>query len=47
VKHGKLVSLKFISEEDLEKSPLKNEIEKGITIYNGGRKRQNPNKRRN
>jgi len=36
-KHGKLVSLKFIDEKDLEKekNPLIDEIKKGIVIYNG------------
>ena len=35
--HGKLVSIKFINEEELEKrkSPLIDEIKKGIVIYNG------------
>jgi len=35
VEYGKLVSIKFISEEDLaeEKTPLINEIKSGIVIY--------------
>jgi|YelNatPaOPRAMG01_1025707.scaffolds.fasta_scaffold12381_9 predicted nucleotidyltransferase len=38
--HGKLVSIKFINEEELEKkkSPLMNEIKRGIVIYNGRRR---------
>lgn len=37
VEYGKLVSLKFISEEDFDKenSPIKDEIKKGMVIYNG------------
>jgi len=37
---GKLVSIKFIEEEDFEKkkSPFMNEIKKGIVIYNGGKR---------
>ncbi len=37
---GKLVSIKFIEEEDFEKknSPFINEIKKGIVIYNGGKR---------
>jgi len=36
--YGKLVSLKFIDEEDLGRkdSPLKDEIKRGIVIYDGG-----------
>jgi len=35
--HGKLVTLKFIDEKDLEegKSPIIEEIKKGIVIYDG------------
>jgi predicted nucleotidyltransferase len=35
--HGKLVTLKFINEKELEegKNPLISEIKKGIVIYNG------------
>ncbi|MEM3616536.1 MAG: nucleotidyltransferase domain-containing protein [Candidatus Bathyarchaeia archaeon] len=35
--HGKLVTLKFITEEEFErgKSPIIDEIKKGIVIYNG------------
>ncbi|MDI6690262.1 MAG: nucleotidyltransferase domain-containing protein [Candidatus Bathyarchaeota archaeon] len=37
VEYGKLVSLKFIGEEDFDKedSPIKDEIKKGMVIYNG------------
>lgn len=47
VEYGKLVSLKFIDEKDFdsEKTPLKDEIKRGMIIYNGGR-RENPNKGR-
>lgn len=46
IKYGKLVSLKFIGKKDFEKgkTQLKDEIIRGITIYDGG-KRQNPDKR--
>jgi hypothetical protein len=38
--YGKLVSLKFIDEEDFDKLkiPLKDEIKRGMVIYNGGRR---------
>jgi predicted nucleotidyltransferase len=38
--YGKLVSLKFIDEEDFDKRkiPLKDEIKRGMVIYNGGRR---------
>jgi len=38
--HGKLVSIKFINEGELErrKSPLIDEIKRGIVIYDGGRR---------
>ncbi|MEM4713055.1 MAG: nucleotidyltransferase domain-containing protein [Candidatus Bathyarchaeia archaeon] len=38
--HGKILTLKFISEEDFEKgkSPIISEIKKGIVIYNGGKR---------
>jgi predicted nucleotidyltransferase len=38
--HGKLVTLKFINEKDLEegKKPIISEIKKGIVIYNGGKR---------
>ena len=47
MEYGKLVSIKFISEEDFNKRKMSliDEIKKGITIYDG-RKRQNQNKRR-
>jgi|GEM_PF-1494456 predicted nucleotidyltransferase len=47
MEYGKLVSIKFISEEDFNKrkTPLIDEIRRGIAIYDG-RKRQNQNKRR-
>ena len=37
VEYGKLVSLKFVDEEDIDKrnSSLKDEIKRGIEIYNG------------
>ncbi|MGQ9624993.1 MAG: hypothetical protein ACUVT9_06445, partial [Candidatus Bathycorpusculaceae bacterium] len=37
---GKLVTLKFITEEELEKgkSPIIDEIKKGIVIHNGGKR---------
>ncbi|MGB9676010.1 MAG: nucleotidyltransferase domain-containing protein [Candidatus Bathyarchaeia archaeon] len=37
---GKLITLKFITEEELEKgkSPIIDEIKKGIVIYNGGKR---------
>lgn len=37
--HGKLVTIKFITEEEFEreKSPIIDEIKKGIVIYNGGK----------
>jgi predicted nucleotidyltransferase len=40
IEHGKLVSIKFIDEEELKrrKSPLIDQIEKGIVIYNGRRR---------
>jgi len=40
VEHGKLVTIKFINEEELrkKKSPLINEIKRGIVIYNGRRR---------
>jgi len=40
VEYGKLVSIKFINEEELrkKKSPLINEIKRGIVIYNGRRR---------
>lgn len=46
--NGKLVTLKFIMEEELKngKSQLVHEIRNGIVIFNG-RKHQNSNKRRN
>jgi predicted nucleotidyltransferase len=45
--HGKLVSLKFINERELDKrkTPFTEEIRRVIVIYDGG-KRQNSNKRR-
>ena len=38
--YGKLVSLKFIDEEDFDKLkiPLKDVIKRGMVIYNGGRR---------
>jgi len=38
--YGKLVSLKFMDEEDLDmgKIPIKDDIKRGIVIYNGGRR---------
>jgi len=38
--HGKLVTLKFIDEKNLEegKSPIIEEIKKGIVIYDGGKR---------
>ncbi|MGQ9544890.1 MAG: nucleotidyltransferase domain-containing protein [Candidatus Bathycorpusculaceae bacterium] len=38
--NGKLVTLKFVTEEELEKgkSPIIDEIKKGIVIYNGGKR---------
>jgi predicted nucleotidyltransferase len=38
--HGKLVSIKFINEEELEKKkgPLMDEIKRGIVIYDGRRR---------
>lgn len=40
VEYGKLVSLKFIDEKNIDKmsSPLKEEIKRGIVIYNGGKR---------
>jgi predicted nucleotidyltransferase len=40
IEHGKLVSIKFIDEEELKrrKSPLIDQIEKGIVIYNRRRR---------
>jgi len=40
VEYGKLVSLKFIDEKEFDegKTPLKDEIKRGIVIYNGGRR---------
>jgi predicted nucleotidyltransferase len=40
VEYGKLVSLKFIDEKDFDKgkTPLKDEIKRGMIIYNGGRR---------
>ena len=40
IEYGKLVSIKFINEKELEKrkSPLMDEIRKGIVIYNGRRR---------
>ncbi|MBS7621231.1 nucleotidyltransferase domain-containing protein [Candidatus Bathyarchaeota archaeon] len=37
---GKLITLKFVNEEEFEegKDPLINEIKKGIVIYNGGKR---------
>ncbi|MEM3871098.1 MAG: nucleotidyltransferase domain-containing protein [Nitrososphaeria archaeon] len=38
--HGKVVSLKFIKEEEMlrGKSPLIDEIKRGIVIYDGGKR---------
>lgn len=38
--YGKLVSLKFMDEEEFDegKIPIKDEIKRGIVIYNGGRR---------
>jgi predicted nucleotidyltransferase len=40
IENGKLVSLKFIEEKELEKrkNTLIDEIKKGIVIYNGGKR---------
>jgi len=40
VEYGKLVSLKFIDEKEFEKgkTPLKDEIKRGMVIYDGGRR---------
>ncbi|MEM2970978.1 MAG: nucleotidyltransferase domain-containing protein [Candidatus Bathyarchaeia archaeon] len=40
VEYGKVVSLKFVDEEEFDKgeSPFINELRRGIVVYNGGKR---------